>query len=302
MSLYPSLEDMTVGKMAQAQVSQGQAAALPPSGATTVTTGGGATVVTTSAPGLYPNLAEEYMGLQLTGYTPVRPPPPPGPGGAVVPSGGSAVAKPSNSGAVTGVANVGIRRAEIKQGVKEVVVCKDQKGKCGVSFFAVSKGIFVCFVQRGSPAAMAGLRFGDQILTINGEVLAGYSSDKASKLIKKAASERISLAVRERPFERTIVMQKDSGNHVGFSFNNGEIKAIVKDSSAARNGILIDHYLTEVNGQNVIGLKDKDIGEVFNQSPRTVTITIMPSFVYKHMMTNMGSALRKAMDHSIPDV
>ena len=50
-------------------------------------------------------------------------------------------------------------------------------------------------------------------------------------------------------------MQKDSSNHVGFAFNNGEIKTIVKDSSAARNGILVDHYLTEVNGQNVIGLK-----------------------------------------------
>ena len=50
-------------------------------------------------------------------------------------------------------------------------------------------------------------------------------------------------------------MQKDSTNHVGFAFKDGEIKQIVKDSSAARNGILIDHYITEVNGQNVIGLK-----------------------------------------------
>ena len=52
-------------------------------------------------------------------------------------------------------------------GVKEVIVCKDEKGKCGVSFFAVSKGIFVCFVQKGSPAALAGLRFGDQILIVS---------------------------------------------------------------------------------------------------------------------------------------
>ena len=50
-------------------------------------------------------------------------------------------------------------------------------------------------------------------------------------------------------------MQKDSTNHVGFAFKDGEIMTIVKDSSAARNGILTDHYLTEVNGQNVIGLK-----------------------------------------------
>lgn len=69
---------------------------------------------------------------------------------------------------------------------------------------------------------------------INGEVVAGYNSDKASKVIKKAPADRITLAVRDRPFERTITMQKDSSNHVGFSYNNGEIKAIVKDSSAAR--------------------------------------------------------------------
>ena len=50
-------------------------------------------------------------------------------------------------------------------------------------------------------------------------------------------------------------MQKDSTNHVGFAFRDGEIISIVKDSSAARNGLLIDHFLTEVNGQNVIGLK-----------------------------------------------
>ena len=69
---------------------------------------------------------------------------------------------------------------------------------------------------------------------INGEIIAGYSNDKASKCIKKAAANNIKLAVRDRPFERTITMQKDSTNHVGFSYNNGEIKAIVKDSSAAR--------------------------------------------------------------------
>ena len=53
-------------------------------------------------------------------------------------------------------------------------------------------------------------------------------------MIKKAAGDKITFAVRDRPFERTITMQKDSSNHVGFSYNSGEIKAIIKDSSAAR--------------------------------------------------------------------
>ncbi len=30
-------------------------------------------------------------------------------------------------------------------------------------------------------------------------------------------------------------MQKDSANHIGFSFKDGQIKAIIKDSSAARS-------------------------------------------------------------------
>jgi len=58
-----------------------------------------------------------------------------------------------------------------------------------------------------------------------------------------------------RPFERTITLQKDSTSTVGFVFKENKITAIVKDSSAARNGMLIDHHMVEVNGQNVIGLK-----------------------------------------------
>ena len=37
-----------------------------------------------------------------------------------------------------------------------------------------------------------------------------------------------------RPFERTIVLQKDSSGHVGFVFKNGKITQIAKDTSAAR--------------------------------------------------------------------
>ena len=50
-------------------------------------------------------------------------------------------------------------------------------------------------------------------------------------------------------------MQKDSTGHVGFVFKEGRITAIAKDSSAARNGVLTEHQLIEINGQNVVGLK-----------------------------------------------
>ena len=49
-----------------------------------------------------------------------------------------------------------------------------------------------------------------------------------------------------RPFERTLTLHKDSTEHVGFQFSSGKITAIVVDSSAARNGLLIEHNLLEV--------------------------------------------------------
>ena len=59
-----------------------------------------------------------------------------------------------------------------------MVLCKDAKGKCGVSFYSVNKGVFVCFVQKNSPAAIAGVRFGDQILTVSSiETIDGVCSN-----------------------------------------------------------------------------------------------------------------------------
>ena len=43
-----------------------------------------------------------------------------------------------------------------------------------------------------------------------------------------------SLSFVFRPFERIIVLQKDSSGHVGFVFKNGKITQIAKDTSAAR--------------------------------------------------------------------
>ena len=43
-----------------------------------------------------------------------------------------------------------------------------------------------------------------------------------------------------------------NGNNIGFQFKDGKITAIVKDSSAARNGLLTEHNLLEIEGINVV--------------------------------------------------
>ncbi|XP_016300569.1 syntenin-1-like [Sinocyclocheilus anshuiensis] len=300
MSLYPSLEDLKVDKVIRAQSQFANATSITPAITQGVYQPQPATQGMPSST-LYPNLEElgDYMGLSLNSDEVQR-------NLALVPVADNQVAVPSCVGGmvrpVTG-ADMGIRRAEIRPGLREVIICKDQEGKVGLRLRDIDNGVFVQLVQANSPAALGGLRFGDQILQINGQNVAGWSSDKAHKALKAAAEQRIDLIVRDRPFQRTVTMHKDSSGHVGFIFKSGRITSLVKDGSAARNGLLTDHFICEINGQNVIGLKDTQIKDILTTSPTAMTITFMPKFIYEHMIKKMSSGLLKSsMDHSVPEV
>jgi len=61
--------------------------------------------------------------------------------------------------------------------------------------------------------------------------------------------------------------------------------------------------LVEVNGQNVVGLNDKSVQEIIESGGAVVTVTVIPSMLFKHMIKNMSqSIVKKMMDHSIPDM
>ncbi|KAG5282781.1 hypothetical protein AALO_G00059870 [Alosa alosa] len=302
MSLYPSLEDLKVDKVikAQSEFVHTTTPALTEGTYQPAASGAG---LGTPGSSLYPNLQElgDYMGLNLNSDEVQK-------NLALVPLADSQVAVPARMGVagmvrpVTGN-DIGIRRAEIRQGLREIILCKDQDKKVGLRLREIDNGIFIQLVQANSPAALAGLRFGDQVLQINGQNCAGWSTDKAHKALKSAAETRIELIVRDRPFQRAITMHKDSSGHVGFIYKSGRITSLVKDGSAARNGMLTDHYICEINGQNVIGLKDTQIKDILTTSPTAMTITIMPKFIYEHMIKKMsGGLLRSAMDHSVPEV
>jgi len=299
--LYPSLEDMKIDEMAHVQLAAAQQAQHDAQ-QQAIAAQSGAVVAPSSS--LYAGLGlEEFMnygGLDisegaLNQYVPQEvalamqtPTPHQMPGAQALVS-------------ITPKNDVAMRRAEIQQGVRQVVLAKDQAGKLGIAVRAIDKGVFVAFVWTGSAAAMAGLRFGDQILQINNETVAGWKDSKALKTLKKADAQRVTLAVRDRPWCRTLTVVKDSSNHIGFVFKRSEITAIVKDTSAARNGLLIHHNLVEVNGQNVVGLKDPEILQIIGEAPRSVTLTIMPSFVYNHLIKNIGfKKIKGFMDHGVP--
>ncbi|XP_050078091.1 syntenin-1-like [Anopheles maculipalpis] len=334
MSLYPSLEDMMVDKMVQSQNTaiatavaqqQQQYQPYPPSAPATKDAYGGlypsftnentsgiadanrSTPAAGAAGLMYPDLYE-YMGLELSKemiqanlpqYVPQ-----PNVASTAIMQQQSAVAIVNNANMVAPVTGhfTGLQRGQVTNGIRELIMCKGADKKVGLRVQAINKGIFVCVVVKNSPAALAGLRFGDQILQINGTLVAGFSVDDVHKLLKKSDKNNISVVVRDRPFERAITLHKDSSGSFGFQFNNGTITAIVKDSSAARNGLLIDQQLLEVNGQNVIALKDKEIGQLISASEQVITLTIVPKMIYDVMMKKLSTSwLRGKMDHSVPD-
>ncbi|CAH0701886.1 unnamed protein product [Spodoptera exigua] len=285
MSLYPSLEDMKVDSMARAQMAQHHAAppmySLPP------------TAPVPSAPSahVYPALGD-YMGLELSSDV-IALNMPEYQLQTVQPRGTvSNLIAPLSSQSTT------LAKATVTGAIRPVVLCKDKDGKCGLRLHSVNNGIFVCYVAANSPAAMAGLRFGDQILEINNIALAGMTMDQCHAILKKSPTNGISMAVRDRPFERTITLHKDSLGHVGFQFKDGRIVGLVKDSSAARNGLLTDHQLLEINTVNVVGMKDKEISRVIEASPSVVNVTIIPCYIYQHMISKMSSSLFKELDRN----
>lgn len=157
MSLYPSLEDMQVHKIVQAQQNAftGQVNAEPMSVGHLQNTyppldSSAASAVNKpnpSAPILYPGLGD-FMGLELTNemialnmpeYTQ----------NTTVSNNSSMIAPLSNQ-------TVGLKRAQVTHGIREVTVCKSADNKIGLRVKDINNGIFITLVCKDSPAAMVG--------------------------------------------------------------------------------------------------------------------------------------------------
>jgi len=78
------------------------------------------------------------------------------------------------------------------------VLCKDGKGQIGLKMSSFNNGIFVSVVVQNSPAAKAGVRFGDQILQINDVFVAGMSTDKVNNIFRECPVNNINVIVRDR--------------------------------------------------------------------------------------------------------
>lgn len=177
-SLYPSLEDMQVHKMVQAQqnaiVNQMAAQqqqqtsfhALQSSvyGENAYPSLDAKPIYNTqnvqqnaTAPELYPGLSE-FMGMELSALNM-----PEYMQNALQPSSaahsGSMIAPLSQQTA-------GLQRAKVTHGIREVTVCKGTDKKIGVRVKDINNGIFITLVCKDSPAALVGYDYFDLFKSI----------------------------------------------------------------------------------------------------------------------------------------
>uniref|UniRef100_A0A0N5AXF8 PDZ domain-containing protein n=1 Tax=Syphacia muris TaxID=451379 RepID=A0A0N5AXF8_9BILA len=206
--------------------------------------------------------------------------------------------------------STGVQKANITHGVRQVKLAKNKKkDKYGLKFRCINKGVFVQFVAKGSPAAAAGIRFGDQILKVNDVEVLGKDGDKVSEFMmlfyyylmtKPKEAETVTLTVRDRPFERTMTLHKDSTGTFGFGHKENLIVSINKDSSASRNGLLTDHRILEIDGRSIIGYSTKEVKNCLKEASNTATFTLMPADRYDELVKKLGTSLMRKQDHSIP--
>lgn len=86
-----------------------------------------------------------------------------------------------------------------------------------------------------------------------------------------------------RPYERSVMLQKDLPDCYGFCYLDGKIVSIAKGSSAATEGLQYDQQITAINGKSVIGLSDRQLWNCINEHEDGVSISFVPHNIYKRL-------------------
>lgn len=160
MSLYPSLEDMQVHKIVQAQqnafAQQSTMMAPPPPSAPSEFVYPQLKQDSSSASPLYPGLSD-FMGLELTPEMIAINMPEYNTSMMPLAMGGSA------GGMIAPLSNqtIGLQRAHVTHGIRDVIVCKGPDNKVGLRVKDINNGVFITLVCKGSPAALVGYVLND---------------------------------------------------------------------------------------------------------------------------------------------
>ena len=123
-------------------------------------------------------------------------------------------------------------------------------------------------------------------------------------MLKKHVQELIKgdelvLFVRDRPNEKMYTLLRDSTGVFGFRIRGAQIVEVMPNSSAARNGVPTNHYIIEINGQNVVGWDDTKLRDCMACAvDEAVSFALLSERTYTDLIKDLGASLLATMDHS----
>uniref|UniRef100_A0A1I8JUN7 PDZ domain-containing protein n=1 Tax=Anopheles funestus TaxID=62324 RepID=A0A1I8JUN7_ANOFN len=189
-----------------------------------------------------------------------------------------------------------IARFPAANGIRELLIRKGEGGKIGVTGRRLHEGkVFICAVTRRSPAYMAGLRYGDEILCLENESLVGLELDRVRDLVRKNLRNSLKLRTKDKPAERYVTISRDVQKGFGFRFMNGEITFVRPNTMAERRGLERRLQIIEVNEEVVVGMQDEDIEAIINAVGDVVTLCVVPVKVYRQLFSKLFPTVNDAL-------
>ncbi|ETN65870.1 syntenin-1 [Anopheles darlingi] len=211
-----------------------------------------------------------------------------------VSSAGAAVSVADGGVIIDQGCSIKITRSTTAFGLREWLIRKGVGGKIGATVRCMEKGRFaICSVSQRSPAYVAGLRIGDELMSLGETSLRECSLSDLREPLKTNRRNHLRLCTKDRVGERYITLYKDSGKGYGFRFVQGEITFVRPNSSAEQAGLETRHHIVEVNEEVVVGLQDEDIEAIIWSSMGALTLCILPSRFYNNLLCSLytlGSA------------
>ncbi|KJE91704.1 hypothetical protein CAOG_02800 [Capsaspora owczarzaki ATCC 30864] len=150
---------------------------------------------------------------------------------------------------------------------------------------------FVSCVNRGTPAALAGVRFGDEIISLEGIDAKLFTPETFKSIfVNKVRESRLrgedscSVVVETiaNSVGRDLFCAHDPVTGYGFYMHNGKVTKVKAGTNAELAGIRKSDHIIAVNGQCVVGLDDVTIHKLIT-APTSPSADYLPPYSVKDM-------------------
>ena len=174
-------------------------------------------------------------------------------------------------------------KSKRNEGIYQIKFRKNQGLK--LTFQVYKGGVFISDLNQNG--IDLGLHLADQLINLNGLSLSGLKKEKVDEYYNRFDNAQLlTFIVRDRPYSKVITLTKSPDDKtLGFLIKRGYVNNLIENTSAHRNGLLIDHRIVEVNGNPIYHLSDQELITRINDTEFiSVHLTIYPRDFYEKLI------------------